>query len=209
MPSYQDASSALLEEWGTYILESSRGLVEILIKHAEIALDKIQNELKHLEQDLDSLTLTEEEKKIKNDLGLKVQQHEETVIARKQFKFQRDKQDYAEGKIFTFSRKFQSAKHGAQLDSPQSQRSENSSIESLSVHSDTSASEDGSATSYESNPTLLNEMRLALQQQSKDQQSSRRGKGQGRGERKTNAQEGDRAGIQRNTGAKPATLFKN
>ncbi|KAJ1185022.1 hypothetical protein NDU88_001818 [Pleurodeles waltl] len=181
MPSHQDASSALLEEWGAHILDSSKGFVLILIKHAEIALNKIQNQLKALEQEIDGIKLTEEESKIRSEMASRIQQQEETVKISKQTKFQRDKNDYEEGRIFTFARRFQYAKLKEQIDLSQIEKSDKSSNESRSTDNESSEGESTSTNTQGVKLTLLNEMRLALQQQSKDLQVKTRGRGRGRG----------------------------
>ncbi|KAJ1200601.1 hypothetical protein NDU88_004424 [Pleurodeles waltl] len=209
MPSHQDASNELLEEWGAHILDSSKGLVLILIKHAEIALNKIQNQLRVLEQEIEGIKLTEEESKIRSEMAEKIPQHEETVKIHKQTKFQRDKSDYEEGRIFTVATRFQNAKLKEQIDVSQIKKSDKSSNESRSTDNESSEGESISPNTQGVKLTSLNEMRLALQQESKDQQVKTRGRGRGRGAKGTNPHEGDKEGKQRKTRAQTAAIFKS
>lgn len=108
MPNHQDVTNELLQEWGDFLLKSSLGLLEILVRHIEISLNKVKEELLDLEKELSLLKLSTESAKYKNELEGYIEKHEEIVRQRKQTKFARDAGDYAEGRIFTFARKYDS-----------------------------------------------------------------------------------------------------
>ena len=132
--------------------------MEILVKHIAIHLAKLQKEIQDIEEYFVKNKLSEEEKKLKVDIEKNIEKHEDVVKARKATKFHRDRCDYAEGRIFSFAKRYEDIKQRENI----LNNDTDSDVSSLYSESDVSAGEGTleTPTSSKCKLSFLGELRL-------------------------------------------------
>ncbi|XP_078509697.1 uncharacterized protein LOC144769461 [Lissotriton helveticus] len=109
-PSFENPDPEMLIEWAGCNLDYSSGLLKILIKYAESDGEKLGVKINDLNEQIKQLNDAEQEKRLRETMTQRLTKEEEVIKRRKTFKFQRDKLDYQNGRIFTFSKKYDQPK---------------------------------------------------------------------------------------------------
>ncbi|KAJ1216613.1 hypothetical protein NDU88_004214 [Pleurodeles waltl] len=105
-PSFDDLDPDLLGEWEHLISSTSFGMMSILIKHAERKREKLLLEISSLEDQIKSLDLPEATTKNYSILRDTLNDYQLYIKDKKLKKIIRDENDYANGRIYTFARRF-------------------------------------------------------------------------------------------------------
>ncbi|KAJ1082733.1 hypothetical protein NDU88_002898 [Pleurodeles waltl] len=105
-PSFDDLDPDLLGEWEHLISSTSFGMMNILIKHAERKREKLLLEISSLEDQIKSLDLPEATAKNYSILRDTLNDYQLYIKDKKLKKIIRDENDYANGRIYTFARRF-------------------------------------------------------------------------------------------------------
>ncbi|KAJ1121828.1 hypothetical protein NDU88_000347 [Pleurodeles waltl] len=105
-PSFGDLNPVLLEEWEQLLINSSLGIMDILITDAKDKRERLLTDIKTLEKEIQDTNLPEVIDKNYNILSGVLQKHQEYIKEKKLHKLRRDANDYAKGRVFTYDRKF-------------------------------------------------------------------------------------------------------
>ncbi|KAJ1091750.1 hypothetical protein NDU88_004867 [Pleurodeles waltl] len=105
-PSFGDLNPVLLQEWEQLLINSSLGIMDILIRDAKDKRERLLTDIKNLEKEIQDTNLTEAIDKNYNILSSVLQKHQEYIKEKKLHKLRRDANDYAKGRVFTYARKF-------------------------------------------------------------------------------------------------------
>ncbi|KAJ1089552.1 hypothetical protein NDU88_002703 [Pleurodeles waltl] len=104
--SFEDLSPGLLEEWEQLLVNSSFGMMDILIRDAKYKRDKLIQEINILEKEMKDLNLPEATEK-----NCTILRKTKSFSRRKKLrKLKRDTNDYSDGRVFTYARKFDNLK---------------------------------------------------------------------------------------------------
>ncbi|KAJ1140134.1 hypothetical protein NDU88_006494 [Pleurodeles waltl] len=109
-PSFEDLCPDLLKEWEQLLITSSYSMMDILIRDARMKTDKLLADIVTLEKEIGDINLPEA--KVKNYEILKdvIRKHHDYIKDKKTWKLRRDDNDYKNGRVFTFARKFDNIK---------------------------------------------------------------------------------------------------
>ncbi|KAJ1105813.1 hypothetical protein NDU88_003217 [Pleurodeles waltl] len=105
-PSFGDLNPALLQEWEQLLINSSLGIMDILIRDAKDKRECLLTDIKTLEKEIQDTNLPEAIDKNYHILNNVLQKHQEYIKEKKLHKLRRDGNDYAKGRVFTYARKF-------------------------------------------------------------------------------------------------------
>lgn len=96
----------MLCEWAANNADSSKRMLAILMKYANIDRQALIKEIEVLSDKLSKLPEQDIIKKLQKEMQERVKKYEQTIKDRKTVKFRREKLDYQRGQIFTFSKRF-------------------------------------------------------------------------------------------------------
>ncbi|KAJ1115636.1 hypothetical protein NDU88_003858 [Pleurodeles waltl] len=105
-PSFGDLNHVLLQEWEQLLINSSLGIMDILIRDAKDKRERLLIDIKNLEKEIQDTNLIEAIDKNYNILSSVLQKHQEYIKEKKLHKLRRDANDYSKGRVFTYARKF-------------------------------------------------------------------------------------------------------
>ncbi|KAJ1202742.1 hypothetical protein NDU88_006539 [Pleurodeles waltl] len=106
-PSFEDLDPDLLGEWEHLISSStSFSMINILIKHADRKRTKLLQDITTLEEEIKNLNLTEAAYKNYTIMRVILTGYQLYIKDKKMRKLIRDDNDYQNGRIFTFARRF-------------------------------------------------------------------------------------------------------
>ncbi|KAJ1157987.1 hypothetical protein NDU88_010683 [Pleurodeles waltl] len=105
-PSFEDLDPDLLGEWEHLISSTSFGMINILIKHADRKRNKLLQDITSLEEEIKSLNLTEAADKNYTIMREILTGYQLYIKDKKMRKLIRDDNDYTNGRIYTFARRF-------------------------------------------------------------------------------------------------------
>lgn len=104
---FENPNPDMLTEWAENNLTASMNLVKILVKYAQIDCDELLKEIDKLNEQIERLEQTEYISKTRKEIQDRIKKQEDKIKLRKVHKFARDKEDYEQGNIFTFSRRYE------------------------------------------------------------------------------------------------------
>ena len=110
IPSYENPNPDMLRDWAQHSAVSSEGMLKILIHYAWLDREELLKQIEILEQELKSSGVEKQLDEFKQQMTQRLDKIEEVIKRRKVSKFQRDREDYASGRILTFAKKFDSAR---------------------------------------------------------------------------------------------------
>ncbi|KAJ1140439.1 hypothetical protein NDU88_006791 [Pleurodeles waltl] len=105
-PSFEDLDPDLLGEWEHLISATSFGMINILIKHADRKRDKLLQDITSLEEEIKNLNLTEATDKNYTIMREILTGYQLYIKDKKMRKLIRDDNDYTNGRIYTFARRY-------------------------------------------------------------------------------------------------------
>ncbi|KAJ1201855.1 hypothetical protein NDU88_005659 [Pleurodeles waltl] len=105
-PSFEDLDPDLLEEWEHLISSTSFSMINILIKHADRKRNKLLQDIASLEEEIKNLNLPEATDKNYTIMREILTGYQLFIKDKKMRKLVRDDNDYNNGRIYTFARKF-------------------------------------------------------------------------------------------------------
>ncbi|KAJ1092201.1 hypothetical protein NDU88_005313 [Pleurodeles waltl] len=105
-PSFEDLDPDLLGEWEHLISSTSFSMINILIKHEDRKRSKLLLDIASLEEEIKSLNLVEATDKNYTIMKEILNEYQLYVKDKKMRKLIRDENDYSNGRIYTFARKF-------------------------------------------------------------------------------------------------------
>ncbi|KAJ1181183.1 hypothetical protein NDU88_006393 [Pleurodeles waltl] len=105
-PSLEDLDPDLLGEWEHLISATSFGMINILIKHADRKRDKLLQDITSLEEEIKNLNLTEATDKNYTIMREILTGYQLYIKDKKMRKLIRDDNDYTNGRIYTFARRY-------------------------------------------------------------------------------------------------------
>ncbi|KAJ1104334.1 hypothetical protein NDU88_001746 [Pleurodeles waltl] len=117
-PSFDDLSPDLLKEWEQLLVTSSCGMMDLLIRDAKAKSDKLLQDIAALEKeinDIDSPDIKTKNYSIRKEV---LQKHQVYIKDKKVRKLRRDENDYKNGRVFTFERKYDNLKVDSIRDTP-------------------------------------------------------------------------------------------
>ncbi|KAJ1135369.1 hypothetical protein NDU88_001809 [Pleurodeles waltl] len=105
-PTFDDLDPDLLGEWEHLISSTSFGMINILIKHADSKRDKLLLDIVSLDEEIKNLNLPEATDKNYAILKDILNGYQLYIKDKKMRKLNRDENDYSNGRIYTFARRF-------------------------------------------------------------------------------------------------------
>ncbi|KAJ1148253.1 hypothetical protein NDU88_001090 [Pleurodeles waltl] len=105
-PSFEDLDPDLLGEWEHLISSTSFSMINILIKHADRKRTKLLQDIASLEEEIKNLNLPEATDKNHTIMREILTGYQLYIKDKKMRKLVRDDNDYSNGRIYTFARKF-------------------------------------------------------------------------------------------------------
>ncbi|KAJ1205978.1 hypothetical protein NDU88_001396 [Pleurodeles waltl] len=117
-PSFDDLSPDLLKEWEDLLVTSSYGMMDILIRDAKAKREKLLQDIALLEKEINDIDSPDTIIKNYNILKEVLQKHQLYIKDKKVRKLRRDENDYRNGRVFTFARKYDTLKADSVRDTP-------------------------------------------------------------------------------------------
>ncbi|KAJ1155887.1 hypothetical protein NDU88_008612 [Pleurodeles waltl] len=105
-PSFEDLDPDLLGEWEHLISSTSFSMINILIEHADRKRNKLLQDITSLEEEIKNLNLPEATDKNYAIMREILTGYQLYIKDKKMRKLVRDDNDYTNGRIYTFARKF-------------------------------------------------------------------------------------------------------
>ncbi|KAJ1096649.1 hypothetical protein NDU88_001784 [Pleurodeles waltl] len=121
-PSFDDLSPDLLNEWEQLLITSSYGIMDILIRDAKAKRDKLLQDIAVVEKDINDIDSPDTKTKNFNNLKEVLHKHQLYIKDKKLRKLRRDDNDYKNGRVFTFARKYDSTKLDSNRESPMTKK---------------------------------------------------------------------------------------
>ncbi|KAJ1215228.1 hypothetical protein NDU88_002837 [Pleurodeles waltl] len=105
-----DMDPDLLEKWRMQTADCSTKLMGTLITQAKRRMDEQIIKIEELTKDLEKIVNQQEVSNQLAKMEERIKNKEEEIKSRKAHKFNRDRLDYEHGKIYTFARKYDTAR---------------------------------------------------------------------------------------------------
>ncbi|KAJ1193845.1 hypothetical protein NDU88_003141 [Pleurodeles waltl] len=157
-PNFEDLEVDLLQEWEEGLHEASYKMLNILVTNLERKVKRLREEINRLEKEIKELNLMEATQKNYEILKKELSCYQLYLKDKKQKKINRDDNDYAKGRIFTFARRYDDV--FVNKDSVQNDRNRNTSTCSSSISLSSCDSDPGEGTSntFNTNSSFLCEV---------------------------------------------------
>ncbi|XP_078541431.1 uncharacterized protein LOC144826808 [Lissotriton helveticus] len=141
-PSYEDPDPQMLADWAQCNFENSKRLMGILVQYAESDRAKLLEKIDSINAEIDKIPPSAEISKLRDDMNTRLKREEDIIMKRKAYKFQRDRLDYENGKIFTFAKKYDKIKQR------QATNNSNTSNTTATINANTATTNGGVSQTY-------------------------------------------------------------